>query len=241
MSETLLVQHRPLTERRMREESDFLAATKLEDGLLVVKDVRFRLVDCGTDLTKFEETFELRRADVAHAQSSHHPIAVELLALLPDLIKRDLVRLKLLAEAHAAERGVDIDERLPLAFHGSHFIYVGLEAFLHVARFNTHLKRVRVPHHHEVGQIFIRQLLGDRHAREGLVEAGHRRTRTGAIEHTHAIVVRYLVDALALLEVLVEARRADADARKISPAQVERVQERLDLRFDAVGQFAQGL
>ena len=39
--------------------------------------------------------------------------------------------------------------------------------------------------------------------------------------------------ALALLEVLVEPGAADADARQVATAEVERVQEGLDLFFDA--------
>ena len=68
--------------------------------------MRFRLVDGRSNLAELEETFELGRADVANAQSSHLPLAVELLALLPHFIKRDLVRLKFLTKAHAAERRV---------------------------------------------------------------------------------------------------------------------------------------
>ena len=90
----------------MRQKRDLLPAAELEDGLLVVEDVRFRLVDRGADLTEFEEALQLRRADVAHAETADLAFAVELFALLPDLIKRDLVRLEFFAEAHAAERRV---------------------------------------------------------------------------------------------------------------------------------------
>ena len=90
----------------MRQKGDLLAATKLEDGLLVVKDMRLGLVDRGADLTEFEEAFELGRADVADAESSHLSFPIQCLALLPHFIKRDFVRLKFLTKAHAAERRV---------------------------------------------------------------------------------------------------------------------------------------
>ena len=98
----------------MREKGYFLTATKLEDGFLVVVDVAFGLIDRGTDLAEFEQPFELRRADVADAESSHLAFPIQCLALLPHFIKRDFVRLKFLTKAHAAERCVDVDERLPL-------------------------------------------------------------------------------------------------------------------------------
>ena len=82
--------------------------------MLVVEDVRLGLVNGRPNLAEFEEAFELGRADVAHAQTADLAFAVELFALLPDFIKRDLVRLKFFTKAHAAERRVDIDERLPL-------------------------------------------------------------------------------------------------------------------------------
>ena len=90
----------------MSQEGDLLAATKLEDGFLVVMDVAFGLIDRGTDLTELEETFELRRADVTHAKSSYLTFPIQSFALLPEVIKRDLVRLEFFAEAHAAERRV---------------------------------------------------------------------------------------------------------------------------------------
>ena len=41
------------------------------------------------------------------------------------------------------------------------------------ARFHAHLKRVGVPHHHEVGQIFVGELFGDRRrARRPLSKPG---------------------------------------------------------------------
>ena len=101
MREGLLVQHRSLAEWSMRQKRDLLPAAEIEDGLLVVENMRLGLVHRGANFTEFEQPFELRRADVAHAQSSHLTFPIQILALLPDFIKRDLVRLKLLAEANA--------------------------------------------------------------------------------------------------------------------------------------------
>ena len=98
----------------MREESDLFFLAEVVDGLLVVQDMRLGLVNGRSNLAEFEEAFELGRADVAHAQTADLAFAVELFALLPDFIKRNLVRLKLLAESHTAKWRVDVDERLPL-------------------------------------------------------------------------------------------------------------------------------
>ena len=50
---------------------------------------------------------------------------------------------------------------------------------------------------------------------------------------THAVAVSYLMDARALVKMLVEPGAADADARQVPAAQVERVEEDHDLLFDA--------
>ena len=55
-----------MSERRVSQEGYFFFAAEVVDGLLVVKDVRFGLIDRGADLAEFEEAFELRRADVAN-------------------------------------------------------------------------------------------------------------------------------------------------------------------------------
>ena len=216
----------------MSQEGYFFFAAEVVDGLLVVKDVRFGLIDRGANFTEREQPFQLRRTDVAHAQSSHLTFPMQLLALLPHFVERDLVRLKLLAESHAAERRVNIDERLPLPHHRGHVGLVLFEALADVARRNAHLKRVGVAHHHEVGQVLVGELLGDEGAREGFIKTRHRRAGTGAIKHSHAVVVRYLMHARALVKMLVDPGAADADARQVAAAQVERVQERRDLFFD---------
>ena len=95
-----------MPKRCVSQEGDFFFAAEVVDGLLVVKDVRLGLVHRGANFTEFEQPFELGRADVAHAQRADLAFAMQLLALLPHFIERDLVRLKLLAEPHAAERRV---------------------------------------------------------------------------------------------------------------------------------------
>ena len=90
----------------MRKESDLLAAAEVVDGLLVVENMRLGLVNGRSDLAEFEQPFELGRADVANAQRAYLTFPIQSFTLLPDVIKRDLVRLKLLAESHAAERRI---------------------------------------------------------------------------------------------------------------------------------------
>ncbi len=50
----------------MSQEGYFFFAAEVVDGLLVVEDMRFRLIDRGANFTEFEQPFELRRADVAN-------------------------------------------------------------------------------------------------------------------------------------------------------------------------------
>ena len=71
----------------MREKGDLLAATKLEDGFLVVVDMAFGLIDRGADLTELQEPLQLRRADVTHAQRADLALAVEVLALPPNVVE----------------------------------------------------------------------------------------------------------------------------------------------------------
>ena len=54
VSEALLVQHRPLAQGRVREESYLLPAAEIINGLLVVEDVRLGFVNGRSNLAEFE-------------------------------------------------------------------------------------------------------------------------------------------------------------------------------------------
>ena len=107
---------------------------------------------------------------------------------------------------NVAARWRDFHTITYLAHHGRHVGLVRFEAFADVARFEAHLEGVRVAHHHEVGEILVGELLGDEDAREGLVKSRHSWAGASTIEHAHTVAVCDLMHALALLEVLVEAR-----------------------------------
>ena len=235
MSETLLVQHRSLPKGRMREESYLFTLTEVVDGLLVVEDMRLGLVDSGADLTEFEEAFELRRADVAHAETADLSLAVESLALLPHRVEGYVFVQRPPVEARAPERCVDVDEGLALACHRREQLMLFLQAPSDVPGLHAHRPRVRVANEHEVAQIFPSHLL--RHARavvEG-AERRHRRTGVAAVPHAAALVVGVSVRARGFLEVFIQSSAAETDARQVAAAQVERVEKGFHLRF--VGQL----
>ena len=91
----------------MRQKRYLFPAAEIINGLLVVEDVRFRLVDGRSNLAELKETFELGRADVANAQRAYLTFPIQCFTLLPDFIKCYLtVRREAFAETCAAERQV---------------------------------------------------------------------------------------------------------------------------------------
>ena len=71
----------------MRKKRDLLPAAEVVDGLLVVVDVAFGLIDRGTDLAELEEPLQLRRAHVTHAQRADLAFAMQLLYFPPHFVE----------------------------------------------------------------------------------------------------------------------------------------------------------